>query len=624
MGNIRDVLAVATQYFLAGRAEESEQLCRQVLTEDPSCADAWRLLGVVTNQAGNYDVAVDCLRRAIQLRPEAAQSHRAMGVALEGQRKLAEAEASYRKSLELNPVYPEAYYSLANTLRDQGRDDESIACYQRALELKPDYASAHTNLGSVLARQGKLHDAVACWRRAWVVSPNSVEAHMNLGNALHQQGDFEGAIEYFRRVVALQPNHALAHSAIGLTLQAQEKLDEAEAAHRRALELAASEAEIHSNLGLTLREQGKAAQAADSYRRALELNPLLAETWSNLGVALHELGELSNAAACFRRSLEIKPENPKSRFNQSRLMLQTGDFYNGWKEYESRWEANHPAVPTFAKPVWKGESVYGKTVLLRAEQGLGDTLQFVRYAALIKKLGANVVVRCQSSLTWVLRSCTGVDQLIGEADDTPHCDFEAFLLSLPHICRTTLATIPAAIPYVFATQSLIDEWRQRLVGVQGFRIGINWHGRAGKRESLQRDIPIELFYSLAHIRGVRLISLQKGAGEDDLKSRGGGMPIIDVGEFDTDHGPFMDTAAVMKNLDLVITSDSAVAHLAGALGVPVWIALPFDSEFRWLLDREDSPWYPTMRLFRQKAAGDWDSVFSAIRDAFEERRAEPL
>jgi len=274
-------------------------------------------------------------------------------------------------------------------------------------------------------------------------------------------------------------------------------------------------------------------------------------------------------------------------------------------------------VRYFAQPKWSGGSLSGKTILIWAEQGFGDTLQFIRYAPLVKERGGVVVVECQKPLADVLLRCTGIDRLIAAGDELPQFDVQAPLVSLPGLFGTTMGTIPAHVPYVFAEPGLIEVWREKLRHVNGLRIGINWSGRVDPGPHKQRDIPPEHFLGLGAVPGVRLISLQKGGGDPSLALRACAMDFGD--ELDTAHGAFMDTAAIMMNLDLVITSDTSVAHLAGALGLPVWVALPFVPDWRWMLDRSDSPWYPTMRLFRQKSRGDWAGVFREIGAALRER-----
>jgi len=254
--------------------------------------------------------------------------------------------------------------------------------------------------------------------------------------------------------------------------------------------------------------------------------------------------------------------------------------------------------------------------LLHAEQGLGDTIQFIRYASLVNRMFANVFVEAQKPLLKLLANVSGIDRLIASGVDLPASDFHAPLFSLPAIFKTSVDTIPAKVPYLFADPSIESHWRKRLEQVPGFRIGINWHGRPGKGAFRYRNIPLECFAPLADLPGVQLISLQKGAGRSELIDSKLAQRVLDFGdEIDQDHGAFVDAAAIMKNLDLVIACDTSIPHVAGALGVPVWLALPFAPDWRWLLDRKDSPWYPTMRLFRQTTRGDWTGVFSEIQTA---------
>jgi hypothetical protein len=292
-----------------------------------------------------------------------------------------------------------------------------------------------------------------------------------------------------------------------------------------------------------------------------------------------------------------------------------GDFHCGWREYEWRWQSTQLEQHAFAQPRWDGSPLLDRRILLHAEQGLGDTIQFIRYAALIKRQNpaATIIVECQRPLTNLLMRFPGIDQLIAAGDPLPPFDVQSPLLSLPGIFQTTLATIPANIPYLFAELKLVEHWRNWLKSVGGLRIGINWQGRAGEGEFQKRNVPLESFIELAQLPGVQLIKLHKQQEGARASNPCPQVALLDPGpDFDTFHGAFEDTAAIMLNLDLVITSDTSVPHLAGALGVPVWIALPFVPDWRWMLQRTDSPWYPTMRLFRQQSPGDWNGVFAEI------------
>jgi hypothetical protein len=314
--------------------------------------------------------------------------------------------------------------------------------------------------------------------------------------------------------------------------------------------------------------------------------------------------------------LELKPDYADAHLNRAVAWLLAGDWQRGWPEYQWRWRTKHLIPRRFPQPAWAGEPLTGKAILLHAEQGLGDTIQFVRYASLVKQHDATVIMECPKPLLALLEGCAGVDQLVGQGDDLPAFDVHAPLLSVPGILNTSLETIPARIPYLFARPLLLEQWRRTLIGLDGFKIGITWQGSPKFRGDCFRSIPLRCFAPLARIPGVRLISLQKGAGAEQLAEVQGLFSVAELGSRLPD---FIDTAAVMKNLDLVITSDTGPAHLAGALGVPVWVALSFAPDWRWLLDRSDSPWYPTMRLFRQTELGHWPAVFEEIAGALRER-----
>jgi Flp pilus assembly protein TadD len=506
--------------------------------------------------------------------------------------------------------------------------DDAVAFCRRALALKPDFAEAHNNLGNALKDQGKLAEAVAGYRRAAELKPDFAEACSNLGNALREQGNLHEAVVCYRRALEINPNFAAAHNNLGNALREQGRLDDAVAFCRRAVELKPDFAEAHNNLGNALREQGKLDDAVARYRQALKLKPGVAEAHNNLGIALQDQGKLDQAIACYHRALALEPDYADAHFNRSLVQLLAGEFPNGWPEYEWRWQTKEFTPRHFPQPLWNGASLAGKTILLHAEQGLGDTIHFIRYAPIVKQHGGTVIVECQKPLLGLLDSffggvdrffgldLGGVDRLIGRGSGLPAFDTHAPLLSLPGILGTTMETIPAKIPYLAAKPALLEQWRTRLLTIEGFKIGISWQGNPTYRGDRFRSIPLRWFAPLAEIPGVRLISLQKGAGTEQLAEIGNLFPVTDLaGELDEQSGPFMDTAAVMKNLDLVIASDSAVAHLAGALGVPVWVALPLAPDWRWLLDRSDSPWYPTMQLFRQGQQGDWQGVFEEIKKA---------
>jgi len=390
------------------------------------------------------------------------------------------------------------------------------------------------------------------------------------------------------------------------------QLGEAVACYRRALELKADNPTAYYNYGTALSDQGLLADAVACYRRALSLKPDYADALNNLGFALKRQGQLDEAATCYQRALELRPGFAECRLNLGVLRLLRGDFAAGWPDYEARWPAGKVAARDFREPLWDGRPLEGKTILIHAEQGFGDTIQFIRYAPLVAQRGARVIFECQKPLLRLLAAWPEIERLVPEGEALPTFDVQAPLLSLPGIFHASLETIPVHTPYFFAAPQAVGQWRGELGAIGGRKIGVVWHGDPRQENNRARSIPLRCFEPLAGLPGVGLVSLQKGAGAEQLQDAAGRFPIAEVGSRLND---FMDTAGAIMNLDLVIACDTAVAHLAGALGARVWVALCYVPDWRWLLDRDDCPWYPTMRLFRQKQPGDWPGVFAEIKTA---------
>jgi len=631
-----------------GRSTEAIKLIQAALEARPEFPDAHANLGLVYRQLGQVELAIESLRRALKSEPDSAEWLHNLGAALLDAQRPQEAIAHLNRAVVLNPQLAEAWNGLGFAHHQLRNHAEEKACYERAVAIDPTLASAHLSLGLVLQQEGKIDDAISCFQQAVNLKPNYTDAYFGLGFALHDKKQLDEAATAYRQVISLEPTSVRALNNLATVLLDQGKSTEAISCLRRADEIAPNSAEIQYSLGQAFKADSQLAKSEHSYRRAIDLKPEFPEALNNLGTLLSGQQSLAEAASCFRRAIELRPKygdayhnlgnalmaqglldesgacyrraialmsNPaEPSFSESARKLLTGNLQQGWVEYEARWHTGQIPIRSFPFPAWNGENLAEKTILLHAEQGFGDTLQFIRYASVVKNLGATVIVECQPQLTRLLTSQPSIDRLIPEGDNVPKCDFHAPLLSLPRIVKTTLESIPALVPYLFAKPALIAYWREKLSSVRGFRIGINWHGRTGTLTSHRRDIPLALFESLSAIPGIQLISLQKSTGPN--QSVGARQPsnILHLSDFDTAHGPFMDTAAIMHNLDLVISSDTSIAHLAGALGLPTWVPLPFAPDWRWLLHRSDSPWYPTMRLFRQRSVGNWEGVFSEIKN----------
>ena len=398
----------------------------------------------------------------------------------------------------------------------------------------------------------------------------------------------------------------------------QEKLPEAVASFQEAARLRPDLVVAHNNLGNALLQAGRPAEAVGPFQQAPRLQGDHADAHHCLGNAFKELGNLEEAVASYQRAIRLKPDFAEAHGNLALAWLLLGNFEHAWPEYEWRWkcQAGAPFWPGYRQPLWDGSPLNGRTILLHGEQGLGDILQFIRYAPLVKDRGGRVVVGCPEALLPLLSSCRGIDRLTHQALGPTDFELWAPLLSLPRILGTSLTSIPAEVPYLSVDAELSRRWRREIGSHQAFRIGIHWQGNPKHLSDRQRSFPLAQFAPLAALTGVQLFSLQKGQGVEQLGTLATRFPITDLGSRLND---FIDAAAVMKNLDLVICCDTAIAHLAGALAVPVWLALPFVPDWRWLLNRDDSPWYPTMRLFRQPRPGAWEEVFARIVGAVQQQ-----
>ena len=430
---------------------------------------------------------------------------------------------------------------------------------------------------------------------------------------MHAKGNFDEAIGAFRTAIAHGRDYAAAYLSLGNSLREAHRHDEAICAYEGAIASKPDYPDAHLNLANMLHEKGKLDDAIAGYSRAIALKPDFAEPHSNLGNALRKQGKVDEAITACRRAIAIKPDFAPAHLNLSLALLLNSEFGEGWREYEWRWQSGTTDfIPRkFRQPRWQGQDLTGKTLLRHAEQGLGDTLQFARFAPLMAKK-AKIILAVQPPLVGLLGQAGWPNVTVNNGSELSGFDFELPLMSLPFVLGITEETIPAAVPYLSADPQRVGAWRERLPK-EGFKIGIVWQGRPDPKVDIGRSFDLRCCLPLCKVAGVHLISLQKQHGLDQLGTLPPDMRVETLGpDFDTAPDAFLDTAAVMMNLDLVITVDTAAAHLAGALARPTWIALKQGPDWRWLLQREDSPWYPTARLFRQRSIGDWDHVFTSM------------
>jgi tetratricopeptide (TPR) repeat protein len=594
-----------------GRFDESLVIYDRALSRQPANPEALYYRGNALRGLGRLSEAVASYDRALALRPAFAEALNNRGNALQSLDRLQEALASYDRALALRPDHADTLNSRGAALQRLQRLDEALVSFDRALALRPGYAEALFNRGIVLQELNRLDEALASYDEALVRRPDYPEALNNRGNTLQSLDRPEEALASFDRALALNPGFAGALNNRGNSLLSLKRPAEALASFDRALALRPDDAAALHNRGNALESLDRPEEALASFDRALALRPEYADALNNRGNALRTLNRPREALASFDRALAIRPDYPDAHWNSGLASLLLGDFARGWPEYEWRWQvpALRQPVRPFGQPRWHGaEPLVGRTIFVYAEQGLGDTIHFCRYARLLAARGARVVLEVQPALKALLKELAGVHTLISRGEALPEFAFQCPLLSLPLAFRTDLGSIPAEPHYLVPDQQRVQAWQTRLGMRTGMRVGLVWAGNPTLGNDRTRSVSLQMLTRLA-IPGVHLISLQKELRDGDREFLAAHPEIFHLGDELTD---FADTAAVMASLDLVISVDTAAAHLAGALGRPVWILQRFAPDFRWLLDREDSPWYPSARLFRQPRFGDWDSVIDQL------------
>jgi len=629
--------------YQRGDLAKAEAHCLSTLSAKSDFFDALHLVAIVQSRSGRHSAALDNFDKALRLQPYNAElinnrasalteakryeealagydsalairpnyvdAHNNRGCALMEMQRYEEALTSYSKALILDPDNAEFINNLGRALTSLRRYPEALDCYDDALALRPDYAEALINRGVTLNELKQFADALTCFDKALANSPDHLDALLNRGNALFGLKRFAEAAEAYDRLLALSPKRSDVYLNRGVALTKLGRFEQAFKNYDEAFRHNGDAAQILIHRAMTLMEMGETNKAFDTIDQLIEARPNYPEGHNTRGMFFIQLGRLPEAITSFRRAVELRSDYPEAAWNLGYLLLLYGNFIEGWRHYESRRIQKGTTWTRLKGPEWQGEPLEGKRLLLYMEQGFGDALQFVRFVRVAARLGAKVILGVYSPLAELLRMMDEKPIIVRHGELAPDCDYHAPIMSMPLILGLDEKQIPADVPYLRADAARIAAWKERLPQ-STLRVGIAWQGSASDRE---RWVPLKKFAPLSRVPGVTLISLQKTDGLDQLTDLPAGMTVETLGpDFDAGPDAFLDTAAVMMNLDLIVSIDTGIAHLAGALGLPVWIALKYHPDWRWLLERDDSPWYPTARLFRQRQKGEWTPVMEEI------------
>lgn len=648
MTGLASKFRLAHTFHQQGDFARAQSIYQEIIEIEPNHFETLNLLGVIAGQTRNLQQAVQWFDKAIELKPRQAAPYCNRGLALQelGQWEAALASydqaiaikadyaiafynrgivlkeleqwdaalASYDRAIALNPGFSLAYHNRALLLKELKQWDAALACFDHAIRIKADYYEAHYNRGVLLQELEQWDAARGSYDNAIGIKRDYAEAYLNRGVVLAKLRQFEAALRSYDDAIAIRASYASAYSNRAYVLIKLQQWDAALDSCNKAISIAPGLAEPYLSRGSVLGELEQWEAALVTYERAIGVEPRNATAHSNRGVVLVNLNRFDEALASYDQAIAIETDYAEARSNRAQLLLQRGDFRNGWLEYEWRWRlADTPLsaqADSFSKPRWTGEeSIAGQTILVHAEQGFGDTLLFCRYVSLVAELGARVIFAVQTPLASLLADLTGVSHLITQGSVPPDFDCHCPLMSLPLAFKTTLSTIPAPGKYLCSEAAKVARFQERLGAKNAPRIGLAWSGSAINTKDRSRSVRLAEMMGILP-GGFQYVSLQKEVREVDeptLRAR------PDILNFANELQDFSDTAALCECLDVVICVDTGVAHLSGGLGRRTWVLLARNADWRWFLDRDDSPWYPGAKLYRQDTLGDWSAVLERVK-----------
>ena len=595
--DIEKRLNQAVALHQAGKLPKAEQLYQQVLADNPRNSDALHLLGVIAYQVGKHEISVNLITNAIEIDSQQVEAYNNLGIVFKEQGKLEESVQAHHKAIEIQPDHAEAHYNLGDTYQKQGKLEESIQAYYKAIEIQPNYTEAYNNLGIALKEQGELELAIQAYHKAIEIQPNYVEVYNNLGIALKGQGELELAIQAYHKAIEIQPNYA----------------------------------EVHYNLGNAYQEQKKLELATQVYHKAIEIQPNYAEAHNNLGNAYQEQGELELAIQAYHKAIEIQDDFAEAHNNLGQILLLLGYFRQGWEEYEWRWQCRNFSIGqrNFPQPLWNGSNLQGKSILVWAEQGIGDEIMFANLLDSLKKISSHIIVECEIRLVAFFQRSFPETQFVPRENPpnsrllNSNIDYQVPIGSLGQWLRPDEDSFKQNRQSYLTTCTDKSEQikkRYQSLAADSILIGISWKSTGAKqKQTLSKSTTLKDWTSILSQQGCCFINLQYGDIEPELEQfqEETGLKIYCDQEIDALQN-LDDFATQVSALDLVVSTSNTTAHIAGALGKRVWTLLPYMPNWRWMLNRNDTLWYPHMRLFRQNTIGDWRDVFQRVTLALEQ------
>lgn len=611
----------AQSYLRGNNLKKARAEYTRLTTKFPHDPESWFMLGLINRQQGLSSDAIPCFETVLQLTAgQHAESHYHLGCLSNDLEDIERAFMHFNEALRINPNFANAYNDLGIAHLNSGNHDKAIACYKEALRINPSSKEAHFNLGKVLEDQNRLPESLTCYLETLRMNAGFKPAESGVLRLLEKSNDLDAVKFILETEKDKHPDKAYCYIYLGNLYWRQGLFHEAESVYRKALELDAADVNTWIGLGNTLQDSGKYDESSQCYLQALALAPENASAHYNKGALHLRQMKYTDALAEFDIAIQQQPHFVEAHWHKAFVCLLTGDYDQGWRQYEWRHQRkDNKNTRAYLQPVWDGSGLSGKTILVHDEQGCGDTFQFIRYLPLVKAEGGRVVFECRHGLGPVLKGCSGCDQLLERVSyaQIPKTEFDVHihLMSLPGIYETRLDSIPNKLPYLRPDPLLVEKWRDYFAEDHNFKVGIVWAGSPGHTNEANRSCRLEEFLPLSQIPGVSLYSLQKGEGAKQADTLPAGMTLSRLDKIIDLETPFTDTAAVMENLDLIITIDTSIAHLAGALGRPVWTLICATPDWRWLLERTDSPWYPRMRLFRQVIPNHWRPVIDEVTES---------